>query len=66
MRGLVLAAGRGARLATHTTDRPKCLIDVGGRSLLDRQIDALRSCGADPVAVVGGGRPRPVGGPPRF
>jgi choline kinase len=66
MRGLVLAAGRGARLATHTTDRPKCLIDVGGRSLLDRQIDALRSCGADPVAVVGGWRHRSLEAPGRI
>ena len=54
MRGLVLAAGRGSRLSAQTTDRPKALIEVGGRSLFDRQVAALRAAGATEVGVVAG------------
>jgi choline kinase len=54
MRGLVLAAGRGSRLGQFTTDRPKCLVDVAGRSLLDRQVAALTQAGVDEVGVVTG------------
>ena len=54
MRALVLAAGRGSRLGSLTADRPKCLVDVGGRSLLDRQVAALRAAGAREVGVVVG------------
>jgi choline kinase len=35
-------------------DRPKCLVEVGGMSLLERQIDALRRAGIDEIAVVAG------------
>jgi L-glutamine-phosphate cytidylyltransferase len=53
-RAIVLAAGRGTRLRPHTDDRPKCLIEIDGRTLIDRQIDALVECGVtDVVAVVG-------------
>ena len=35
-------------------DKPKCLLRVGGRTLVERQIDALRSMGIDDIAVVVG------------
>jgi choline kinase len=54
VRALVLAAGRGARMVGFTEDRPKCLIELGGRTLLDRQVAALRSGGIDEVGVVAG------------
>lgn len=53
MRALILAAGRGSRLATAT---PKCLVEVGGRPLLLHQLDALRRAGVDDVTVVVGHR----------
>jgi choline kinase len=56
MKGIVLAAGRGSRLGPHTADRPKALIEIGGRTLLDRQVAALRHAGAREVAVVTGWR----------
>jgi L-glutamine-phosphate cytidylyltransferase len=56
MRAVILAAGRGSRLTGHTEDRPKCLVEVDGRSLLDRQVAALRGGGATEVAVVVGWR----------
>jgi choline kinase len=54
MRALVLAAGRGSRLGTFTADRPKCLVDVAGRALLQRQVAALRAAGARQVGVITG------------
>ena len=49
MHALILAAGRGLRLAEKA---PKCLIEVGGRPLLSHQIDAVRRAGAERVTVV--------------
>ena len=56
MRAVILAAGRGSRLGPYTADRPKCLVELRGRSLLDRQVSALRAAGAAEVAVVAGWR----------
>lgn len=52
--GVVLAAGRGSRLDPVTADRPKALIEVAGRTLLSRQLEALDVAGAELVAVVTG------------
>jgi choline kinase len=54
MRGLILAAGRGSRLGALTRSRPKCLLEVRGRSLLDHQISALQSAGISDIAIVRG------------
>jgi choline kinase len=53
-KAIILAAGVGSRLRPLTADRPKCLLEVGGRTLMRRQVDALAQCGVtDVVAVVG-------------
>jgi choline kinase len=54
MKALILAAGQGSRLQPLTNDRPKCLVDFLGRSLLARQADTFADCGISKVAVVGG------------
>ncbi len=54
MQGLILAAGRGSRMAAFTRSGPKCLLTVGGGTLLDRQVAALRSSGVQRIGVVGG------------
>jgi choline kinase len=52
--GLVLAAGMGKRLAPLTDERPKGLLDLGGRSLLARLLDGLQAAGVhETVLVVG-------------
>ncbi len=54
MRGVILAAGKGSRLNGVAGDAPKCLLDVGGRTLIERQIDTLRAAGVDDIGVVVG------------
>lgn len=66
MNAVILAAGKGTRLRGAAGDIPKCLARVGGMSLIERQIIALRTCGIDDIiAVIGfcGERVRQVCGP---
>jgi choline kinase len=53
---LILAAGQGTRLAPLTDERPKCLVELEGISLLDRQVAALKTAGLDDITVIGGYR----------
>lgn len=53
-RAVILAAGNGKRMGRLTADRPKAMLEVDGRSLIDRSLDALASFGiADVTLVVG-------------
>jgi choline kinase len=52
--GVILAAGRGARLNGTAGDAPKCLVRVGGVTLLERQVRTLRRAGIDDIVVVVG------------
>lgn len=63
MRALILAAGRGSRLRPLTDDRPKCLVRLAGRALLDWQLDAIRAAGIERIAIVAGWRRDRVGRP---
>ena len=53
MKAIILAAGKGTRLDGAAV-KPKCLVEVGGVTLLHRQIDALRSAGIKKIVVVVG------------
>jgi len=53
---VILAAGRGRRLASMGWDDPKCLLEFGDRTLLERMLDALRAHGIRQVAIVVGYR----------
>jgi phosphoenolpyruvate phosphomutase len=54
MKAIIVAAGRGRRLGPETTEIPKCMVAVGGRPILHRQLDALGAAGADDVVIVRG------------
>lgn len=53
MRAIILAAGRGSRLALHNPDgHPKCLMRFGGRSLLARHLEVLHRLGVPRADLV--------------
>lgn len=55
MQAIILAAGRGNRLADFNPDgRPKCLLEFDGKSLLSRQLDSLFRLGVHQVTLVVG------------
>ena len=54
MKAIILSAGQGSRLGHLVDDRPKCLIEFSGRTLLDRQLDTLAANGVDEAVVVTG------------
>ena len=53
---IILAAGEGTRLRPYTLDRPKCLVEVDGQSLLDRQLAVLAKESVSNVVLIGGYR----------
>jgi choline kinase len=52
MTGVILAAGQGARLNGGHAETPKCLVSLGGETLLARNLRMLREAGIDEVIVV--------------
>ena len=57
MRAIILAAGRGTRLAQAAErELPKCLLRFGGRSLLERHLRLLRAVGVEEVVLALGFR----------
>ncbi len=54
MKAFILAAGRGKRLYPYTKYVPKCLLDIGGETILENQINHIRACGIDEVVIVVG------------
>ena len=56
MDALIMAAGRGSRLGAHSEERPKSLVDLGGISPLELQIDLLAERGVDRAMIVTGYR----------
>ena len=56
MIGVILAAGMARRLRPLTDTRPKCLLTVGERTLLQRTVDAMTGAGIDELVVVTGYR----------
>ena len=54
MKAIILAAGVGKRLWQVTQHRPKCLIEIGGQTLLHRYLRSLRSVGIHCADIVVG------------
>ena len=54
MRVVILAAGQGTRLRPYTDNKPKCMVELHGKSLIDYQLDAFRKAGLTDITVVAG------------
>ena len=53
-RGLILAAGRGSRMNNITSTIPKCMVQLGGRPMIDWQLESLYQGGCSRVEIVKG------------
>ncbi|MBT5407159.1 MAG: phosphocholine cytidylyltransferase family protein [Gammaproteobacteria bacterium] len=51
---ILLVAGEGKRLRPYTLDRPKCMVEIDGISLIDRQLALLKSEGLEDIVMIGG------------
>lgn len=54
MRAIIIAAGMGSRLEHHTDERPKCMVSIGGRSILSFMLEAFDVNGIDDIHIVRG------------
>jgi mannose-1-phosphate guanylyltransferase len=54
MKALILAGGEGRRLRPLTNDRPKPLLEVGGKPIIEWQIEWMKKYGVDYFVIVAG------------
>ena len=54
MKAVILCAGVGGRLRPLTEDSPKCLVEVGGKTILESCLANLEAAGIDDVVLVTG------------
>jgi len=54
MKAIFIAAGRGSRLGSLTEDLPKPLVDINGKSIIERQIELLHKKNIDDIIIVTG------------
>jgi len=54
MKAIIVAAGPSNRLMPITNEKPKCLLEVGGQTILRRTLEALRENGIENIIVVRG------------
>lgn len=54
MKAIIFAAGVGRRLQTVTQGKPKCLVEIGGQTLLSRHVEGLAQLGVDHIVLVVG------------
>ena len=55
-KAIILSAGKGSRLLPLTAEKPKCLIELSGKTLLEWQLDALAAAGIAETVIVTGFR----------
>ena len=48
---MIFAAGVGSRLKELTRDKPKCLMEVGGKAMLEHVVDRLKAVGVSAIAI---------------
>ena len=52
MKAIMLAAGMGSRLGKYTKNITKCMLEVQGKTLLERAIEALNESGINDLVLV--------------
>jgi len=62
MKAIILAAGRGSRLNNITDEKPKCLVNILGKPILEWQIEALNRSDVEDITVICGYRKDQISG----
>lgn len=60
---IIIAAGIDTRLKPLTKDKPKCMLDVNGKTILQRQIETFKQCEMDNLVVVRGYKKKSINYP---
>lgn len=62
-KAIIIAASIDTRLMPLTKDKPKCMLDVNGKTILQRQIETFKQCGIDDLVVVRGYKKKTINYP---
>lgn len=54
IKAIIIAAGLGSRLRPLTDNKPKCMLKINEKTLIERQIETFRKCGIDDIIIVKG------------
>lgn len=54
MKAIILAAGMGTRISKFIDEKPKCMVDLGGKTLIEYTTELLKSKGIKDIVVVVG------------
>ncbi len=54
LKAIILAAGEGKRLRPLTNNKPKCMVELFGKSIIQWQIETFKQCGIDDISIVTG------------
>ncbi len=54
MKAIILAAGMGTRISRFIDERPKCMVDIGGKTLIRYTVDLLKSKGVSEIVIAVG------------
>ena len=54
MKAIIIAAGMGIRLNPLTNDKPKCMLEIKGKTILQHQLDAFHANGITDISVIKG------------
>jgi len=54
MKAIIVAAGPGTRLLPFTENQPKCMLEIGGKTILQRMLEVSRDNGVTDVVIVKG------------
>ena len=54
MNAIILAAGEGKRLRPLTLSKPKCMVELFGQPLIEKQLSIFKKCGINDITIVTG------------
>jgi len=54
MKAIIIAAGSAKRLSLHTKELPKGLLDINGKTIIERQIHILKNNGIQEIIIITG------------